>query len=387
MAIPEGQSLVLFGPRQVGKSTLIASMLDERSWVIDLCDGETYFRYARSPAAFHLEVEQKITHEGTGTIVVDEVLRLPELLQEIEHLIERHRVRFILTASNLRKSRHAGTELRARPDLLSGRAAVRELHPLVFAEIGADLDLDDALRFGTLPSVHGRSTSQKIDTLTAYVHSYLREEIQQEGIVRNPGGFSRFLDLAAARSGDLVNFSQVGRECRLPTRTVQSYYEILEDTLVGLRLQPWRRSGRRRLVLHPKFYLFDTGVTNAVTRGLSVPPGATTRARLFEQLVVLEVHRMISYLDSEARLFFWRTNVGAEVDLLVEKCGRLVAAIEIKESASVSGADLSGLRSFRQVHPDVPLAVVCTAPDPFTLDGVNIVPWRHFFESLPELLR
>ena len=243
------------------------------------------------------------------------------------------------------------------------------------------------LRFGSLPAVCGRSESEKIDSLNGYVSSYLREEIQQEGIVRNPGGFSRFLDLAAARSGDLLNFSQVGRECRLPTRTVQSYYEVLEDTFVGLRLPPWRSSGRRRLVLHPKFYLFDTGVTNAVTRRLSVPPDAATRGRLFEQLVVLEVHRLISYLDSEARIYFWRTNVGAEVDLLVEKRGGLTAAIEIRASASVSGADLSGLRSFRQVHPEVPLTVVSTAPEPFTLDGVDILPWRQFFERLPELLR
>ncbi|HUX20646.1 MAG TPA: DUF4143 domain-containing protein [Spirochaetia bacterium] len=381
LTIPEEQSFFLFGARETGKSALVDSILDERSWVVDLRESETYFRYARSPVAFRLEAEQKITHNGVGTIVVDEVLRLPELLNEIDLLLGRHRFRLILTASSTRKLRRGGV------NPLEGRLAVCRLFPFVYAETAEGFALDESLRFGSLPAVYGQSESEKIATLNAYVTSYLREEIQEEGIVRNPGGFSRFLDLAAARCGEVVNFSSVGRACRLPTRTVQAYYEVLEDTFLGFRLEPWAHSGRRRLVFHPKFYLFDTGVTNAINRRLTVPPDSATRARLFEQLIVLEVHRKIFYLESEARIFFWRANTGAEVDLLVEKKGALVAAIAITDSTSISGADLSGLRSFRQVHPNVPLTVVCTAPESSLLDGVAIIPWRHFFEPLPELLR
>jgi predicted AAA+ superfamily ATPase len=167
---------------------------------------------------------------------------------------------------------------------------------------------------------------------------------------------------------------------------VQSYYDILEDTLVGYRLEPFTRSARRRLVAHQKFYLFDTGVTNAVNRRLAGPPDAVLRGRLFEQLMVLETMRMRSYLRSEARLFFWRTNAGAEVDLVVERHGRPTAALEIKSKKRLAGADLTGLRAFGEEHPRVPRTLVCDAPEPYDLEGIRILPWRQFFDDLPKLL-
>ncbi len=262
----------------------------------------------------------------------------------------------------------------------------RLLFPFVHAEIPDDYDVEAALRFGTLPAIHGLPPGERGDVLNAYANTYLREEIQQEGLVRNLGGFSRFLDLAAAQAGEIVNFSAFGRECGLPTRTVQAYYEILEDTLIGCRLEPWALSARKRLVAHQKFYLFDTGVTNAVNRRLGSAPDSTTRGRLFEQLMVLETMRMQSYTRSEARLYFWRTNSGAEVDLLIEKQGRLRGAFEIKSTKRIAGADLSGLRAFHDDHPKVPLAVICDAPEPHEINGVRVLPWRRYFEELPGLL-
>jgi len=378
--LPEDRSFFLFGPRQTGKSTLIRSILGNDAWSVNLLEGDTYLRYARSSETFRLEAEQQIKGHGARTVFIDEVQRLPELLNEVHRLLELHQCRFILTGSSARKLRRGGT------NLLAGRAVVRNLFPFVYAEIADQFDLEAVLRFGTLPAIFEESLDEKADILNAYANTYLREEIQQEGIVRNLGGFSRFLDLAGAQSGELVNFSAFGRECGLPTRTVQSYFEILEDTLIGFRLEPWMRSARRRLVAHPKFYLFDTGVTNAINRRLKDEPDSVLRGRLFEQLVVLEVHRMISYLGSEAQIFFWRTNSGAEVDLLIELHGSLVAAIEIKASKTISGADFSGLRSFREVHRGAPLFVVCTAPQPFERDGIQIVPWRLFFEGLGGML-
>ncbi|OHD75179.1 MAG: hypothetical protein A2177_06620 [Spirochaetes bacterium RBG_13_68_11] len=378
--LPKSRSFFLFGPRQTGKSTLVRSRLDASSWSVDLLESDLYLRYARAPEMFRKEAEDRIARKGVTTIFIDEVQRLPDLLNEVHLLIERHGCRFILSGSSARKLRRGGV------NLLAGRAVERQLFPFVHAEIANTFDLEDALRFGTLPAVHGRPDAEKADILGAYANTYLREEIQQEGLVRNLGGFSRFLDVAAAQSGELVNFSAFGREAGLPTRTVQSYYDILEDTLIGCRLEPFIKSARRRLVAHQKFYLFDTGVTNAVNRRLAGPPDAALRGRLFEQLMVLETMRMRSYRRSEARLFFWRTNGGAEVDLVVERRGRPAAAFELKAKKRIAGADLTGLRAFNDEHPRVPRAVVCDAPEPYELEGIRILPWKVFFEELPQIL-
>ena len=378
--LPRDRSFFLFGPRQTGKSTLIRSTLGEDSWAVDLLETDTFLRYLRAPELFRREAEQKIAGGRAKTIFVDEIQRLPVLLDEIHLLLERHKCRFILSGSSARKLRRGGT------NLLAGRAAERRLFPFVYAEVSEGFDLEEALRFGTLPPIHGRPVEEKIDTLAAYANTYLREEIQQEGLVRNLGGFARFLDVAAAQCGELVNFSAIARECALPTRTVQAYYEILDDTLVAYRLEPWVKSVRKRLVAHSKFYLFDTGVTNALNRRLASPPDRATRGRLFQQLMILETQRMVWYLKSEAQLHFWRTNTGAEVDLLVDKRGQPSAAYEIKSGRRIVGADLTGLRSFREEHPKVPCGVICDAPEEYEIDGVQVLPWREYLERLPALL-
>ena len=177
----------------------------------------------------------------------------------------------------------------------------------------------------------------------------------------------------------------MAREAALPVRTVQSYYEILEDTLIGFRLEPWRRSVRKRLSGHPKFYLFDSGVVNAICRRLTADLDLTLRGRMFEHFIVAETYRHLHYARSEARAFYWRTNTGAEVDLLLEKHGALVAAIEIKSSARIEGAHLSGLRSFRSEHSDTPCFVVATVPHAYSIDGVKVLPWQDYLGLLPEL--
>jgi predicted AAA+ superfamily ATPase len=209
---------------------------------------------------------------------------------------------------------------------------------------------------------------------------------QAEGIVRNLGGFSRFLDIAASQFGEMVSFSNIGRECRLPTRTVQSYYEILEDTLIGLRLDPWRKSLRKRLSGHPKFYLFDLGVTNAVNRHLSAPPDNVLRGRLFEQFLITETQRILQYIRSEARIYYWRTNTGAEIDLVIEKQGKLCAAFEIKAKREIGGNDLSGFRSFCADNPEVPCFLVCEADEPYQERNIEVLPWANFLKRLPDLL-
>ncbi len=378
--LPRRRSFFLFGPRQTGKSTLIRRRWGDGVWAVDLLRGEEFLKYAREPAQFRREAQAKLKRDRIRVIFIDEIQKVPALLDEIQALMaDFPACQFIATGSSPRKLK------RGAANLLAGRLVERFLFPFTRAELGGGFDLEEVLRFGSLPPVHGQPADVQRDILRAYAEVYLREEIQAEGIVRNLGGFSRFLNLAGAECGEMVSFSAVSREVSLPIRTVQSYYEILADTLIGLRLEAWRRSLRRRLVARPKFYLFDLGVTNAISRRLSDPPDAALRGRLFEQFLILETHRLLSNSLSEARLFFWRTNHGAEVDLLIERGGRLRAAVEIKAKRNVGGADLTGLRSFREENPKCPLYLVCESPNHYELDGVTILPWEEYLKRLPGL--
>jgi predicted AAA+ superfamily ATPase len=378
--LPDSQSFFLFGPRQTGKSTLVDLIFTGNVWKIDLLMTDQFLRYSKYPDLMRREALEKIEREGIGRIIIDEVQRVPQLLNEVHYLIEKTGCLFVLTGSSARKMRQGGV------NLLAGRAVQRRLFPFVCQEISDTFDLWDVLRFGTLAGVYGRSQEQKTDILRAYTETYLKEEIQAEGLVRNLGGFSRFLDLAASQFGELISFTAIGRECQVPTRTVQSYYEILEDTLIGFRLMPWAKSLRKRLVAHSKFYLFDLGVTNSLNRQLTAPPDPVLTGRLFEQFIILETHRMLSYLQSEASIYFWRTNHGAEVDLIIEKHGKLIGAFEIKSVRHVTGSHLSGLRSFREDHPNVPLHVVSHVDHAYRIEDVLAMPWSMFLENLEEYL-
>lgn len=380
LSLPEKHSFFLFGPRQTGKSTLVQARCKD-AWKVNLLENDTFLRYAKEPSLFRREAETQIKRKGVRRVLLDEVQRLPDLLNEVQNLMGAHpAAQFILTGSSARKLKRGGA------NMLAGRAHKKLLFPFVYAEVRPDFDLDQVLQYGSLPPVYGKDRAAKQATLSSYAEVYLREEIQQEGIVRNLGGFARFLEMAAAQSGEIVNFSGIARECRLPIKTVQAYYEILEDTLVGMRLEPWRKSLRKRLVGHPKFYFFDLGVTNAINRRLSAGLEPVLRGRLFEQFVVLETHRMLHYLESEARLFYWRTNSGAETDLIIEKHGKIRAAFEMKSSAVIGGSDLSGLRAFGSDHPGIPLFAVCTAEHPHRRDGVEVLPWQEFLSDLTKWL-
>lgn len=375
LRLPARGSCLLLGPRQTGKSTLVQSVVPDGTWTVDLLRHDVFLRYTKAPAQFRQEAEDRI-RRGTTVIFIDEVQRIPALLDEIHGLIERTKARFFLTGSSARKLRRGGA------NLLAGRAATRHLHPLTAAEVGESFDLGRALRFGSLPPVVTNDDDGARELLSAYAETYLREEVQAEGIVRNLGGFARFLDVAAAQSGDLLDATAVASDAGVAARTVREYYQILEDTLIGFRLEPWRKSPRARLIAHPRFYLYDTGVTNALTRRLRGEIDTKLRGRLFEQWVVTEALRLVDYSFPETRLFFWRTHHGAEVDLLLERHGKLRLAVEIKARETIRGADLTGLRSFAEAHPGIPRVVVSLAPEPFRVDGIDILPWARFVAEL-----
>ncbi len=381
LQFPSRGSSFLFGPRQVGKSTLVHSWMSEQDFYLNLLPERTYFAHARDPGLFRQEVLAHVAAHPQALIVVDEVQRIPGLLNEAHDLIEAKGLRFLLTGSSGRKLRRGGA------NLLGGRARMRHLFPLLASELGSSFDLERALRVGVLPYLWANelTVAEEREFLASYVDTYLREEIQAEGVVRAIAPFTRFLDIAAADDGAIVNFSTVARECGVSVKTAQSYYEILEDTFVALRVDPYLKSARRRLVAHPRYYLFDPGVTNALAGQLHGSLGPETRGRRFEQFIVTQLQASLSYLCAGVDLRFWRTHLGAEVDLLLCRGSSILAAVEIKSSEREL-RDLRGLRLFLEDHPRVPAFAVGPIERARQLDSVSVVPWRELFERLPKLV-
>lgn len=273
--------------------------------------------------------------------------------------------------------------------MLAGRAYTYHLYPLVYQELDAAFDLKRALRVGLLPALWDSDNEQPAEFLQTYTATYLKEEVAAEGLVRQIGPFARFLDIAAANDGETVNFSNVARECGVSVPTVQQYYQILEDTFVGIRLPAWHRSIRRRLVAHPRYYLFDMGVTNCLAHTLQSVRNPIIQGRRFEQFVITQVAALVHYGRHDAQLAYWRTKHGAEVDLLLCRGDHVLAAIEIKSTARVLARDMSGLRSFGEEYPAVPCFLVGVEPRRrLRKDGITVLGWREFMDNeLPGLLK
>ncbi len=380
ISLPKKESFFLFGSRQTGKTTLIHTQYTKSIWTIDLLLNDVFFVYSKDPSRFRKEAIQKITQENIKIIFIDEIQRIPLLLNEVQYLMQNYSCQFILTGSSARKLKRGGA------NLLGGRAVERRLFPFVYEELKDEFHLEQVLRFGSLPPVVTRSKEQCVDFLSSYVHTYIKEEIQSEGLARNIGGFSKFLDIAASQFGELLSYSSIARECHLPVKTVQSYYEILEDTLIGIRLFAWQKSIRKRLVSHPKFYLFDLGVTNAINKQLTGTIDRKVEGRLFEQFIILETYRALYYQKSEANLYFWRTNHGAEVDLLIEKHGKIMGAFEIKFTPNIDGSHLSGLRAFREENSKTPCHVISTVENAFEIDHIKILPFKKYLSGIKDIV-
>ena len=308
--LPIEHSFFLFGPRQCGKTTLILSYLEKLTqvnpsscWAINLLESKTYLRYVADPSLFRSEILERYNNfnQTLGIVFVD----------EIQLLMDTTPIKFILTGSSARKLKRGGA------NLLGGRAIEKHIFPLIFDEAGEQIyDLAQVLRWGSLPSVLlYPDQALRLELLSAYISVYLKEEIQQEAVVRNIPGFVNFLEVAAQQSGQLLNFTAIARDTNLNTRTVQTYYQILEDTLIGIRLLAYKRSVRRRLSHAPKFYIFDLGVLNALERQLESDPDVVRFGKLFEHFIVLETYRLARYLSPFNQVFFWRTKDGLEVDL------------------------------------------------------------------------
>ena len=357
------RSLFLLGPRQTGKSTLLQHLFPDALY-IDLLTSEVFRQFSSAPETLRHAIND---HQ---LVVIDEIQKLPNLLDEVQHLIDTRGTRFLLTGSSARKLR------RGRANLLGGRAFFLSLHSLVSTEIGFER-IDELLQRGGLPGIVDSPLSW--EALKAYTGTYLREEIQAEALTRSIGNFARFLDVAAHFNGAQINYTKIGRDSEVPPRTVRDFVGILQDTLILHVLPPFRASPTRKLTATDKVYFFDIGVANALCGRRSLHQSSAEYGTALEQLVFLELRAAIDYLRLDTRLAYWRTLTGVEVDFLVGD----ELAIEVKSTRRVGPSDL---RSLRAIGKDLTLRqrlLVCREPyERRTEDGIDIMPVQTFCKRL-----
>lgn len=364
----------LFGARGVGKSTLLAQLFDsKRTLILDLLDPMMEERLNRDPGELRSIVHglsESVTH-----VVIDEIQKLPKLLDVVHQLIEEKRKKFIMTGSSARKLK------RGAANLLAGRAFVYHLFPFCSVELEKHFNLIDALTYGSLPQIQEFSSTQEKEAyLMGYAHTYLKEEVVAEQLVRRLDPFRKFLEVSAQFNGKIVNFSNIARNVGVDDKTVKEYFSILEDTLVGFFLEPFDHSFQKRLRAKPKFYYFDVGVARALARLLSVPvlPQTSYFGEVFEHYVILECKTLASYFKPEYRFSYLQTTEGLEIDLVVDRPGLPHLLIEIKSSDYVTTDQLSTLRKLSS-HFQLPCECVCFSRDPYvkSLDGVTVLPWQE----------
>ena len=359
------KSIFLFGPRQTGKSTLVRETFPDAAYY-DLLEADTFRELSARPEYLRqtLKAEQSI-------VVVDEVQKLPALLDEIQLLLDRNKkLRFVLTGSSARKLK------RGAANLLGGRAWICRLHPLVSIELD-DSRLLDRLNRGSLPSII--DSEHYREDLKAYVGTYLREEIRAEGLTRSIENFSRFLEIAGLTSGEQINFAAVADDAGFPPRTVREHYQILEDTLVGHQIPAYQKTSKRKPVATAKFFFFDIGVANTLKRIQGIEAGSDTYGRALEHLVFLEVRAYLDYRRLDHELTYWRSRSQFEVDFVVgDQLG-----VEVKSKARVSPRDYKGLLALGEEVKLKRKLVVCGEKQRRRADdGVEILPPGDFFREL-----
>ena len=368
---PGSETFFLWGPRQAGKSTLLRGCYPDAYWV-DLLKSEVFRRYLDHPEYLRQELAAAAPLSGRQ-IVIDEVQKVPALLDEVHWLIENRGLHFALCGSSARKVR------RGAANLLGGRAVRYELRGLTAGELGAAFDLSRMLNHGYLPRIYQAARPRRL--LDAYIADYLREEVAAEGLVRNLPAFSGFLDAAALSDGEMVNFSNIARECGVSSPTAKAYFEILNDTLLGHWLTAYRKRRKRRVIGAPKFYFADVGVVNRLIRRGELTPGSPLYGKAFENWVFHELSAGIEYQEWDLELTCWRLPSGIEVDFVL---GDMEVAVEAKANARITRDHLRGLRTLVEEHPGVRRRiVVCLEPRARrTDDGIDILPVADFIRRL-----
>ena len=360
------KSFFLFGPRATGKSTLIKQQLSASATVIDLLDSRLYLRLLNSPH----DLESIIHSDNkSGIVVIDEIQRVPELLNEVHRLIENKKLTFLLTGSSARKLR------RGKANLLAGRVWEARLFPLTWKEI-PDFNLERFLRYGGLPPVY--LSKYPDEELGAYVNTYLKEEIMAEGLIRKLPPFSRFLHAAALLNGEMINFSKLADDCQVPPSTVTEYVGLLEDTLVGFLLPAWTESTKRKAISTGKFYFFDPGITHTLAGTQTLDRNSNLYGKSFEQFIGMEIRAYLSYKRRKLQFSYWRSTHGYEVDFLV---GR-ETAVEVKASQKISQRDFKGLKALEEEKIFKNYILVSQDPINTRDNNFQALYWKKFLDNL-----
>jgi predicted AAA+ superfamily ATPase len=354
------KSVLLLGPRQAGKSTLIQSLMPDLT--INLADEETFVQFLRDPGALRSRLL------ANTKIFIDEVQRIPSILNTVQSLIDNDRsLQFYLTGSSARKLK------RGKANLLPGRIVTFELGPLCLSELGDLFEIDKALTRGLLPGIYTEEDGSIVTKLLrSYAQTYLREEIQAEALTRNLEGFSRFFSVVISRAGDTLDFTKIAKEAAIERMSARRYYDILVDTLVANEVPAYSQSNRTRLIQHPKFYLFDVGVLNGCLGNFNVSNDRV--GKIFEHLVLQIILSEAKSRDQEIRVSTYRTEAGAEVDFIVETENKLFA-VEVKASKNVHTGDLTGLKSFANfTKKQKQLMVIYQGSVEKEIDTVQVLP-------------
>ncbi len=359
----------LFGPRGTGKSTWLSAVLPGAIRV-DLLGPEEVRRYSARPE----RLRELVAGNPGSTFVIDEVQKVPELLPVVHQLIEsRGSSRFVLTGSSSRKLKRSGV------DLLAGRAVLRFMHPFIASELGDRFDLARALREGLVPLVWDAVRPE--DVLNAYVGLYIKEEVQSEGLVRNLGGFSRFIEAVSFSHGSVLNISEVARECEVSRKTVEGYLDILEDLLLSFRVPVFTKRARRQLIARPKFYFFDTEVFRSIRPAGPLDRPEEIEGAAMEGLIAQHLRAWCDYSGDDHRLYFWRTKAGLEVDFVVYGPSG-VWAIELKRAGTVRKNDLRALRAFLEDYPGANARLLYLGQESLRIGDVWCVPCARYLASV-----
>jgi len=368
--VSSDQSFFLLGPRGTGKSTLIKELFSDAVY-IDLLLPDICRSYSAKPERLR---ELVYAQSNKKRFIIDEIQKAPELLTVVHSLIEEKKGwQFILTGSSARKLKRAGT------NLLAGRALLKHMHPFIAGELGNKFDLDNALKFGLIPLI--MASQDPGETLKAYIDLYIREEVQMEGLTRNIGNFSRFLEAISFSHGSVLNVSNVARECQIERKVVEGYINILEDLLLAFRLPVFTKRAGRATSSHPKFYFFDTGVYRALRPSGPIDRTEEISGGAIEGLVAQHLRAWIDNSKKNCKLFFWRTSSGSEVDFVVYG-DNLFWAIEVKNSSNINPQDIRPLKTFGLEYPESKRILLYRGNEKLLRSGITIEPCQDFLKQL-----
>lgn len=360
------ESTFLWGARQTGKSTLLNELFPDAIYY-DLLQSDVFGRLLRRPSLLR---EELMMADQSRLVIIDEVQKLPMLLDEVHWLMTHTDFKFILCGSSARKLKRCGA------NLLGGRAVRNVLFPFVSAEL-PDFDLMHAVNFGMLPRHYLEENPEK--RVKAYISDYLQEEIAAEALVRNLQAFSRFLEVAALTDGEILNHTNIAAECGVSSSTVREYFNILYETLIGYEVPAYTKVIKRRVIQSSKFYMFDVGVVNCLTRRHDLRPGSVDFGHALEHLIMQELIAYRGYGNDRFNLYYWRTASGYEVDAVL---GDAEVAIEIKSASEIQSHHLKGLKAFKEEHPQARLIAVSMDVSPRLMNGVEVYPAIQFLQSL-----